>query len=1115
MARKEETRLINPFLVVGALLVIAVGLGAGLWLALKEGPLEKPALPVEVVEESDKQAPPPKQAPSAPRPAPAEVMEETREALAAVSGVVYLGAEETRAAGVTVRAFSNGKAVPAHEVRTDDLGQFQIPEIQPGNWLFRAGGEGLAAVHAKSYDDGREIKPGESQGDVALRVVPSATLEGKVLNAIGKELPGATVHVIRGANSAGEEVQGPPSPPFPRIGLFESPPPPSKTRTGAKGEFALHDLEAGTYDLVAYASGYARQMIREVRTGASDAVFRLEPEVRLFGTVKLSSTGAILPGATITVQIPLKEGPFLSGTLLAGPTGTYEVRNLPRRFEARLQAMIDRADSCPYRLAPIGGLSQIRQDLLIMDNRKITGHVVHAFDRSPLADVEVDLKNQGRERSAGRSAADGVFTVQTSFSSNDLIFRKPGGFEGNDASANFMDDSPELDIGEVELVQGVRVSGRVIDAKSKGGIGGALVRAFRVDQTVPDWERLPSQTTSGAGDFTFDFIPPGAYYIAAQAYGYREGFYGEPKGATEGLHPQIQIPPDRNFQGLQIALTASALATLSGLVVDTTGTPIAGAQVTLRSIENPKEEKTLSGATDQSGGFEWTSVPVGSYSLSAEQADYYPGGLASVSVLPNLKDQQVKVVLEPKSELTISGRVFDEEENPLPNASVGAIAGRMEYLFAVGFLSEEGLLNLNPSGRRGAGPLLQQIKTGNVAEARSGGDGTYSLEGLRPGKYTVVAEMKGAFDLRYDVDAGASGVDFVLRERGGAISGVVYQVDGKTPCTKFTVQVMGPPGGFYSSRQVLSEDGTFEITELGDGVYTLHVRAEGQGEASLFSLEVVDGAGPTDIKVVLNGGGSIVGRALGPKGQPVPRAVAKVGRVECTLLPDGTFAFLGLPQDRYALVVRHKDYAPIVVPSIPVSAGGRADVGTLTFGNGGTISGRVRYSSGEGCGNRLLRAEPAISEFLADLLETPSTRTDGQGYFSFPRMAQGEYRLSVRSEPGSLLGFSSQSKTVAVHDGQTSQVDFVLDEGVRVQGQVTVQGRPLARSTFVLYPRGGSSRGAAEEFVTVTDAAGNYLFEGVPAGNYEAVAAEFSPEDSRSASVTIPDQPVFEQNFSF
>ncbi len=543
MAKKEDARLINPFLVVGALIVIAIGLGAGLWLALKESPQEQRALPVEVVEKPEKQVRPPKEAQSAPEVARAPVPEETREATAEVRGVVYLGAEDTRAAGVTVRAFPQGKVAPAHEVRTDDLGQFQIPDLQPGNWLFRAGGEGLAEVHAKSYDNGREIKPGESQADVALRVVPSATLEGKVLNAIGKELPGATVQVIRGANSAGEEVQGPPLPPFPRIGLFESPPPPSKARTVAKGEFALAGLEAGTYDLVAYASGYARQMIREARTGTSDTIFRLEPEVRLFGTVKLSSTGAILPGATISVQVPLKEGPFLSGNLLAGPTGTYEIRNLPRRFEALLKATIDRADSCNYRLAPIGGLSQIRQDLLIMDNRKITGHVVHAFDRSPLAEVEVALKNRAGERSIVRTGADGGFVVETSFSNNELLFRKPGGFEDNQASASFTDDSAELDIGEIELVQGVRVSGRVIDAKSKGGGRGSAGPGLprRSDRAGLGKTSLPNHLRCGG--FHFRLHSPRGLLHRRSSLWLSRGVLRGTEGGHRGAAPADPNPP--------------------------------------------------------------------------------------------------------------------------------------------------------------------------------------------------------------------------------------------------------------------------------------------------------------------------------------------------------------------------------------------------------------------------------------------------------------------------------------------------------------------------------------------------------------------------------------------
>ena len=52
-------------------------------------------------------------------------------------------------------------------------------------------------------------------------------------------------------------------------------------------------------------------------------------------------------------------------------------------------------------------------------------------------------------------------------------------------------------------------------------------------------------------------------------------------------------------------------------------------------------------------------------------------------------------------------------------------------------------------------------------------------------------------------------------------------------------------------------------------------------------------------------------------------------------------------------------------------------------------------------------------------------------------------------------------------------------------------------------------------FLTVTDGFGNFYFDGVPAGNYEAVIAEFSAEDSRPVPVSVPEQESYQHDFRF
>jgi hypothetical protein len=81
-----------------------------------------------------------------------------------------------------------------------------------------------------------------------------------------------------------------------------------------------------------------------------------------------------------------------------------------------------------------------------------------------------------------------------------------------------------------------------------------------------------------------------------------------------------------------------------------------------------------------------------------------------------------------------------------------------------------------------------------------------------------------------------------------------------------------------------------------------------------------------------------------------------------------------------------------------------------------------------------------------------------------------------------------------------------------MSGRVTLGGKPLANSIIVLTPR---FRSEVIEYTAATDYLGNYSFEGIPPGTYEAVVAEYSEETAKSATLTVPSQVTFEQNFDF
>lgn len=1124
MKKKEETKVFNPILLIAAVLVAGIALFAGYWLVSQENPTPPPSAPV-VVEEKAEPTPKEKEKPAKETKVAKAKEEEAPPSspLTSISGSVVEGNTPIRVFSAKVQAYTEGLA--PIEVTANMNGEFTIEGLESRQWRVRASKEGFATVSADTNGAFLLPTPLVPSKDVVLRMVPASTLEGKVLNAIGKEVPNATVQVFEGRNTAGVKVSAPvhPKPEGASLDLLSVKNPLSETRSDASGVFRFTDLEAGTYSLVAFAPGYSRKTFLGAKTETTDTVFRLEPEVRVSGQVLLAPAKSPIVGATIAVTISMRDAPDISGQIITNSTGFYTIGGLPRRFAISMRAFYHEAESALYEASFSGGVSEQRQSLLIFEKRHIIGNVVDAYEHKPVAGVGVLLENRLKKMTeVAQTDAQGHFDITTGITSNNLLIGKREGYQDLSFPFEFTGDEESMDLGVIEIVQGVKVSGRVINDK-KSGVGGALVRALPVEGNLANLADVPNVKTNTGGDFMLPLVPRGKYYLSAEATGYKAGYYGDPKPATEGAHPVLVVQPGKPMQGIQIPVTTAGAFALKGRVVDATGTPVVGAQIQLQIPGAEKGQEGPRTSSKEEGLFEMKEIPSGRYVLCAEKEGFWPTYVDRIQPESKLVAADIRVVLEKKDAHTISGKVTDTEGNPLLSGKMAAFAGRIESLITGGLLTE----NLLPSWRDLEAIGVEALGRGSVVMAETKADGTYVIENLHPGSYTVIAmdDKSGNSDMLFDVDAGATGVDFYL-QASASLRGTVLQSDGKTPCRAFTVEAFiegggapvegKAPAGKVSTR-VQSEDGIFELTGLAPGQYTLNIQSEGQGEVST-AFEIIQGETPPDLNLVLNSGGSILGKVMGGDGKPASDATVGLGDLRRAVLPDGSFSFLGLPPDRYALVVTHPEYAPSIMPNIPVQEGKPANVGVIQLGKGGSIEGYVRYSNGSGAADYVVKAVPSSGMTNPGNVDLFITRTDDSGYYCLSDVGTGQYRLQLRSaaNDGNLAqsgyGHILQSRFAAVNEGETTKADMVVDSGSRMSGKVTVGGKPLGGSTLVLYPR---FRTEVTEFVTVTDRNGRYTFEGIPPGSYEAVAGEYSVEDSHSVTLTVPEQGAFEQNFSF
>ncbi|MDE2794489.1 MAG: carboxypeptidase regulatory-like domain-containing protein [Gemmatimonadota bacterium] len=136
--------------------------------------------------------------------------------------------------------------------------------------------------------------------------------------------------------------------------------------------------------------------------------------------------------------------------------------------------------------------------------------------------------------------------------------------------------------------------------------------------------------------------------------------------------------------------------------------------------------------------------------------------------------------------------------------------------------------------------------------------------------------------------------------------------------------------------------------------------------------------------------------------------------------------------------------------------------------------------------------------------ENRSVTTNATGQFSFEKLRRGDYSVVISGYDTDEMTFDVTSQSVTVAYGETANVPFegVLLRTAGIRGTVAVEGvGPLSGVTVAI-------AGEGESDDRTTDANGEYLFEGLPAGDYSVSITGFDDDqygfpDGTSATVTI------------
>ncbi len=632
-----------------------------------------------------------------------------------------------------------------HCTVTDQAGRFGLTAAQEPLALLAA-----ARGFASRRHELAESAPSVAAGDTTI-VLGQAELTGvtgSVLDATGGPIAGALV-TARAAS--------------------EGPAPSALAVSDDDGAFRL-DVAAGPTELTARAEAYSI-FVRRVAAPADSVRLVLLPSSHVAGRVSAAGSEEPIAGAQITaVNTNGAHLPVVAAT--SGPDGSFELRGLGvgaysisaqaegwQQQQASLSLGSSEAAEVSLALVPAGAL-----------------HAKVSLDGSPCSGASVRL--EGSAILSERADTHGELRITTA---------PPGRYS---ARVHCADAAPyreelELKAGSVEvrsweLERGLTLRGR---ARRANGLplrhapvlalpapqppadrAGALARAARASAPAAS-----HCVTDEAGAFACGGLTPGQYEL-------RIADEDQPRSSPVRVSLQHGAEPE-----------VELLAYASGSIRVTFADPAAprGSLIVL--------------AKPSGGGSELQAVARGEvFVIEDVQLDRYLVHLGSSSMEGQeahveRDGQVVQIVLPVPETCSVSGRVVDEQEMPVPDAWVRA-SSRDDF---------RGLQS------RVGGTVLTDL------------DGSFVLSGLLDGRYELSAtSQRGEAELT-QVSGCSRDVPLRIRNFGG-LSGTVRAPDGSL-LPSFSVSYADESG---DGGAVAGSAGRWSIGWLAPGPYLLEVRSE-------------------------------------------------------------------------------------------------------------------------------------------------------------------------------------------------------------------------------------------------------------------------------------------------
>lgn len=597
----------------------------------------------------------------------------------------------------------------------------------------------------------------------------------------------------------------------------------SKRCESVDGSFTLSGLSDGTWKVRATALGYADMRPVDVTIpGHATALTLAIPRAASISGRVLDPQGKPAHKAVVEVEHNGEQTSFSilggSNSATADSKGNFKLRRAPVgrvKLTATLPAF---ADSPPLELELAPGAVQENLELRLRAGARLTGEI-RASSSNKGGTWTVNVHNE---------AANEWKSTETDAAGRFQFDALSGGTYQVNASAQQHAEDGEVSVGasiskRVEVLDGqtlhvvlgaesgalVTVSGSV--RAGTRGIDDAEISISRND----DGEYLNSSVRTDAGGRYSIALPPGRYWFNVEADG------------TQISREVVVASSAAQNEDFELGA-----GTLRGRVVQRDGTPVRGAQVTLR-VDRAESELHAEGlygnaTTRDDGTFEFANLRPGSFTVTASGRSFRRPKAT--------RDTQLGRVSK-RGLVLAAGATIDGIELVMDEG--GAIVGRVTR--ADGTAPDRAWVSV----READGEVIEGLYD------HVGSDGQYRIEGLAPGRYSVRAsggdeisaesatvEVASATEVRVELRLERAGwVDAVVEDSTGAIVGASFEVVGATGrISSFGFGGTQPTGGEGRWLGPLSP-GTYEIRatnhDRNSGRASVRVEAGGHAQVRI------------------------------------------------------------------------------------------------------------------------------------------------------------------------------------------------------------------------------------------------------------------------------------------